>query len=131
MDFQSAVDKKTKLNQQRLILQLFGYRNCNPKDRQNLKTKTQQVAVLCGKPIYIFRELMHYLEEHHVVAPGYSFMQKAVGAAITFESNRLAKIVRDELQPSAVEALNLLMDDSEGLYEIIQLKREPKKIQCE
>ena len=78
------------------------------------------------KPIYIFRELKHYLEEHRIVAPPYSFMQNTVGAAITLEQNRLGKIVRDELQPSAVEALTRLLDDSEGLYEITLLKREPK-----
>ena len=122
----SALEKRTRLRQQRLILELFNYRNCNDEEREKLNTKAQQSAVVSGKPIYIFRELKHYLEEHRIVAPPYSFMQDAVGAVITLEQNRLGKIVRDELQPSAVEALNRLLDDSEGLYEITLLKREPK-----
>ena len=113
-------------SQQRLILGLFDYRTCDAKERENLNTKAQQAAVVCGKPIYIFRKLMHYLEETRIVAPGCSLMQDTVGAAITFEQSRLAKIVRDELQPSAVEALNRLLDNSQGLHEITLLKREPK-----
>ena len=92
-----AVDKKTRLKQQRLILQLFRSRVCTSEDRANLNAKAAHAAAVCGKPVYIFRELTRYLEEHRIVVPGYSFMQDTVGAAITAEQNRLASIVRREL----------------------------------
>ena len=99
----SALEKRTRLRQQRLILELFKYRNCNDEEREKLNTKAQQSAVVSGKPIYIFRELKHYLEEHRIVAPPYSFMQATVGAAITLEQTRLGKIVRETVE--AVAAL--------------------------
>ena len=121
-----AVDKKTRLKQQRLILQLLRCRHFKPQDRENFDAKAAQAASVCGKPVYIFRELTRHLEEHRIVVPGYSFMQDTVGAAITAEQNRLASTIRRELPPSAVEALNQLLDDPEGLHEITLLKREPK-----
>ena len=35
--------------------------------------------MICAKPIYVFRELIHYLADQRMVAPGYSIMQDTVG----------------------------------------------------
>lgn len=118
--------KVTRLKQQRLILELCNYRACDAAARQVLMTKAQQVARVCGKPIYIFRELMHYLEEQQIVAPGYSFMQDVVGQAISYEQDRLSTVVKSHLAGADADALNRLLEDAPGLYEITQLKREPK-----
>jgi exonuclease VII large subunit len=101
----SAVDKHTRLKQQRLILQLFNYRSCDAKTRQKLAAKAQQSAAVCCKPVYIFRELMHYLSEHNIVAPGYSFMQDTVGQALSFEQKRLTTIVGNHLTSYDIEVL--------------------------
>ena len=120
----SAVDKHTRLKQQGLILQLFDYRSCDAETRQKLAAKAQQSVSVCSKPVYIFRELMHYLSEQNIVAPGYSFMQETVGQALTYEQKRLTTIVGNHLTSSDLEALSSLLDNSEGLYEITQLKAE-------
>ena len=128
-DFQSSdfdITKVTRLKQQRLILEIHNYRSCDASQRQQLTSKARQVAKICAKPVYIFRELMHYLQEQRIVAPGYSFMQNTIGKALTDEQERLTNIVRKHLMPSDVENLNCLLEDSTGLYEITQLKREPK-----
>jgi hypothetical protein len=56
----SSVDKLTRLKQQRLILELLKYRSCDAKERRQLETKAREAAAVCGKPIYVFRELMQY-----------------------------------------------------------------------
>jgi hypothetical protein len=122
----SAVDKHTRLKQQRLIRKLFDYRSCDAETRQKLAAKAQQSVSVCSKPVYIFRELMHYLSEQNIVAPRYSFMQETVGQALTYEQKRLTTIVGNHLTSSNLEALRSILDNSEGLYEITQLKREPK-----
>jgi len=53
-------------------------------------------------------------------------MQETIGRALDFEQKRLTTIVRNHLKPSDISALNNLLDNSESLYEITQLKREPK-----
>ena len=120
------VAKGTRLRQQRLILELFGYRICGEKERRQLEEKARQEAAICGKPVYVFRELMDFLEEQRVVAPGYTSLQDIVGGALTFEQNRLATIVRRHFDPSERETLRNLLNDSEGLYEITRLKRDPR-----
>ena len=122
----SAVDKDTRLKQQRLILERFNYRSCDEEQRSLLEVKARQAAMVCGKPVYVFRELMNYLAEQRLVAPEYSFIQDMVGRALTYEQNRLIIITRDYLKQSDIEALKSLLDDSQGLYEITQLKRDPK-----
>jgi TnpA family transposase len=118
--------KVTRLKQQRIIIELCNYRTCAEAERQALINKAQQAARVCGKPIYIFRELMHYLEEQCIVAPGYSFMQDVVGQAIAYEQDRLVTVVQQHLTTADTEVLNRLIENAPGLYEITQLKREPK-----
>jgi hypothetical protein len=126
MDDLSAIDHRTGLRQRRLILKLYNYRNCDAEARRQLETKARQAAMVCSKPIYVFREIIHYLQTERIVAPGYSFLQDTVGKALHFEQKRLKAIVRHHLTPSDIEALKALLSDLQGLYEITLLKREPK-----
>lgn len=122
-----SIDKFTRLNQQRLILELFGYRSCGSEEKKQIEKKARQTVKVSGKPIFIFREVMNYLFEQRIVVPGYSFIQETVvGQAITFEQNRLTAIMQDHLKQPDIQALKELLEDAQGLYEITQLKREPK-----
>ena len=53
-------------------------------------------------------------------------MQDTIGQALTHEQERLATILSTYLSPSDQDHLNQLLEDAPGLYEITQLKREPK-----
>lgn len=122
----AAIDKNTRLRQQRLILKLFRYQNCGAAERQRLEAKARQAAAICSKPVYIFRELTRFLEEEHIIAPEYSSLQDSVGRAITFEQQRLTGILRRHVTPADHEALRRLLEDMDGLHEITRLKRDPK-----
>jgi TnpA family transposase len=121
-----VIDKQTRLKQQRLILELHRYHLCGREERQELEQKAQQSAKVYSKPIYVFRELVNYLTERKIVIPGYTLMQDIVSQALTNEHNRLTKIVRDRLKKSELEAFERLLAESPGLYEITQLKQEPR-----
>ena len=89
-------NKRTILKQRQQILKLFGYRLCTPTDRQNLFLRAQHAARISSKPIYILRELLHFLTEQRLVKPGYTFLQEElVGKAITAEGKRLATMRRE------------------------------------
>ena len=118
--------KVTRLKQQRLILALCSYRLCDAAERQALLHKAQEAARVSGKPIYILRALLHELEEQRLVAPGYSWLQDVVAQSLVLEQDRLSAVVKRTLTTTATEALNQLIEDGPGLYEITQLKREPK-----
>lgn len=120
------ITKVTRLRQRQLILDLFNYRACDANERQQLEEKARFAARVSSQPIYVFRELLNMLTEQRIVAPGYSSMQDIVSNALTYEQNRLITIVRKQLAETDRDALNALLDDSPGLYEITLLKREPR-----
>jgi Domain of unknown function (DUF4158) len=59
----NQINKFTRLKQQHLILELFKYYNCDTKERQKIEIRARRVAAVCSKPVYIFREIIHYLHE--------------------------------------------------------------------
>ena len=120
------LNKRTRLKQQHVILALCDYRSCDAQVRQHLAAKARDTARVSGKPVYIFRELLHYLDEHRIVIPGYSVLQEVVSKALTYEQHRLTTIVRDALTVADTEALQHLLEEGEGVYALTQLKREPK-----
>ena len=126
IDALSAMNKRTNLRHRATILALHKYRICDAEERQKLALKAQHAATVSSKPVYIFRQLLDYLSEQRIVVPGYSSMQDIIGNALTYEQNRLRTIMGERLKEDDVIALNALLDDSQGLYEITLLKREPK-----
>jgi TnpA family transposase len=120
------LNKRTRLKQHRLILALCNYRHCDAPARQHLAAKARHAATVSAKPVYIFRELLHHLDEHRIVAPSYSFLQELVSKALTAEQHRVTTIVRRALTVADTEALEYLLEEGAGLYALTQLKREPK-----
>jgi TnpA family transposase len=123
---QPDITKVTRLKQQRTILKLGNYRNWNSKEQVKLDVRARQAATVYSKPIYVFRELMHYLAEQRVVAPGYSTIQDIVGKALAYEQRRLAGIANDHVDQFTRKSLKRLLEDTQGLYEITLLKRDPR-----
>ena len=126
------LNKRTILKQRQRILELFHYRLCTPTDRGRLFLRAQQVARISSKPVYVFRELLHYLTEQRIVSPGYTVLQEEiVGKALTAEAKRLTTMLQTQMSPTECMALDQLVafaDNNEtgGLYTITLLKRQPK-----
>jgi hypothetical protein len=120
------ISKVTRLKQQRVILTLCNYRHCDAAARHQLAVKAQQAARVCAKPVYIFRELWHFLTTQRLVAPGYTVLQELIGQALTAEQQRLITVVRTHLEPADITAFQRLLEEAPGLYAITQLTHEPK-----
>jgi TnpA family transposase len=120
------ITKVTRLKQQSLILELLQYRVCGEEERQQMRTKAQQMAQISSRPIYVFRELMAYLTRQRLIAPGYTIMQEMIGDVLQREKERLIAITKFHLTEDAIMALNDLLANPCGLYEITRIKREPK-----
>ena len=124
MDFR--VDKDTRTKHYDLLLALYDYRRCNKHDREQLAQKARQVARLSSHPVYVFREVMTYLKERHLIAPGYRVLQDMISQALSFEENRLIGLAQAHLDAETVITLQALLQNPARLYEITHLKREPK-----
>lgn len=123
-DFQ--VFKDARLDQQGKILDLCRYRPCDLAMKQHLVLKARETARIDSKPIFIFRELMQYLADERRMAPGYSFFQDTIGQALDYENERLVNIVQQHLTDTERQQLAGLVAESDELYEITRLKRNPK-----
>jgi TnpA family transposase len=120
------ISKVTRLRQQRLIMELLNYRSCGDEEWNLLRSKAQQLARISSRPIYIFRELLAYLTRERIVVPGYTMIQEMIGDVLQREKERLVAIASSHLTAGDAVALNNLLDNPHGLYEITRLKREPK-----
>ncbi len=124
------LNKRTILKQRQRILELFQYRLCTPTDRGHLFLRAQQAARISSKPVYVFREILHYLTEQRIVSPGYTVLQEEIiGKALTAETKRLTTMLQTKLPPTVCVALDqLVVDNNEtgGLYSITLLKHQPR-----
>lgn len=71
LNFSGKVSQTTRLQQQKLILNLYDYRVADADIRATLIAKAEKLSMLYSRPIYIFRELLNYLEQHKIVLPGH------------------------------------------------------------
>lgn len=122
------VTKVTRLKQQKLILGLFNFRACDAVDRGVLRTKAEQAAKISTKPLYILRELIEHLSRQRRVSPAYTSMQDIVGRALSSENGRLIGLLEARLEQPDVDTLRQLLDDSDGLHKITQLRQQPKDV---
>jgi hypothetical protein len=120
------LSKPTRLEQQRFILKLFGYRLCDAAAKTALDQKAKRVAQLSTQPIFILREMLQYLAHQRVVAPGYTYLQDLIGRTVTGERRRITQLLKDALTPPVERQLAALLVADEGMYRISVLKHEPK-----
>ena len=108
------------------MLQLFDYRPCHSRIREELEHKAQRIARLSTQPIYLLRELLHYLTQQRLVAPAYTVLQDMVGRVITGELQRVTLLL-ETLSPAEQEQqLDTLLQAEEGMYRISAFKHEPR-----
>lgn len=118
--------RHARLAQQRLILTLFDYRLCDSSARKELEKRAERIAMLSTQPIYILREILHFLTHQRIVAPAYTVLQDMVGRVISGEIQRVTRLLETLLPPQLEQQLNALLQAEEGMYRISAVKQEPR-----
>jgi len=121
-----GLSKPTRLEQQQVILKLFGYQLCDAGAKSKLEQKAQRVAMLSTQPIFILRDALQYLTNQRIVAPGYTYLQDMVGRIVSGERRRLIRLLGQVLTAAVEQQLSALLEADEGMYRISILKHEPK-----
>jgi hypothetical protein len=116
----------TLLNHRRLIAKLHNYQFCDRKMRNQIEKIARNSAKISSKPIFVFREIIHFLEVNRIILPGYTYLQDVVSKSLIAEEQRLKTVLQNNLTSTEIKQLDELFSDSAGLYEITNLKREPK-----
>ncbi|MEQ9442752.1 MAG: Tn3 family transposase [Cyclobacteriaceae bacterium] len=129
----SSVSKPTRLTQQKMILTLTGYQSTTPAIRKLLLDKAQYLARIHSKPIYIFRELVHFLHHRRIVLPGYSVLQQhIVSKALVRERTRIEQLLNRHVSAQEMTLLDVLLEkedndqtSSQPYYRLTYLQQEP------
>ncbi len=116
----------TLLKHRRIIAELHNYQFCGRRKRNLIEKIARNSARISSKPIFIFREIIHFLEVNRIILSAYSFLQDIVSQSLIAEAQRLKTILQNKLTTADIKQLDELFSDSGGLYEITNLKREPK-----
>ena len=88
-----------------------------------MTSKAKQVVRIFSKPVFVLYEMLHFLANQRIVAPGYTVLQDMVSNVLADEQQRLGQIIRNRLTATDVEALELLLTKPRGLHEITRLKK--------
>ena len=121
-----ALSKPTRLEQEQTILALLGYRRCDGAAKTELELKARRIAMLSNQPITILREALQYLENQRIMAPGYRFFQDLVSRVAAGERRRITEMLEQAMTPAIKQQLAALLVAGEGMYQISELKHEPK-----
>ena len=121
-----GLSKPTRLEQQQVILKLFGYQLCDTGAKSELEQKAKRVAMLSTQPIFILREVLQYLLNQRIVAPGYTYLQDMVARTVSGERRRITDLLGQALTGAVEQQLEALLQADEGMYRISLLKHEPK-----
>jgi TnpA family transposase len=121
-----ALSKPTRLEQQQTILSLLGYRRCDGAAKAELEDKARRIAMLSTQPITILREALQYLENQRSMAPGYRVFQDLVSRVATGERRRMTEMLEQAMTPALKQQLAALLEAGDGMYQISELKQEPK-----
>jgi len=116
----------TSLKHRRTIAELHNYQFCGRRERKMIERFARNAAKISGKPIYIFREILHFLDTRRIILPGYSFLQDIISKALNLEDQRLQITLQNKLTETDTKQLEGLLSDAEGLYEITNLRREAR-----
>jgi len=121
---QSSVTKRTKFHNYARILKCVAYTFLNQNTHEQLIQKALVCATICVDPRYLFEQLILFLEEHHIVLPGYSTLQKIISQSLTLESQRLYTLVAQHIPESIDMTLKKLLISGEDEKKDKEAERE-------
>ena len=74
IDNLATIAVNTLLKHRRTIAELHNYQFCASRERNLIENIARSSAKISSKPVFIFREIIHFLEVNRIILPGYSFL---------------------------------------------------------
>ena len=121
-----AITKHEHYAQRAMIAELFGYRLWSAEFLPSLTQQAAQIVRRDVTPGFIVAELIAYLNEHHIVRPGYTTLQTLISEALSAERRRLGSLLAEVLDGAARDALTQLLVRDDTLSELAALKQDAK-----
>ena len=120
------ISRTTRWTNQSRILQLFNYQLATEEAQIKLQEKAARIVTVYSKSLFVFKELIHFLENHRIVIPGYSTMQDLVGNALSDEKKRIEVLTKKHIPQDMLNSLKNFLSTDHGVHEVTKVKKEPK-----
>lgn len=118
------ISRPTRLELEHKILKLFDYKICTTEIRQQIEALVSELVSIDNDPIFIFKEVVRYLQKNRVIIPGYTILQELIGKAITVEEKRLAALLNKFIKKDIRLKLDKLLETNNNIHEVTHLKKE-------
>ncbi len=100
------ISRPTRLELEHKVLKLFDYKIPTTIVKHQIQESISEIVSIDNDPVFIFKEIVCYLQKNRIVLPGYTILQEMIGKAITAEEKRLAsllnKFIKKDIQKTIV-----------------------------
>lgn len=108
------------------IWQLTGFQGSKQEIYRSIQLMLSSKVTVNVNPVYLFYEILLYLQEKKMILLGYTTLQELISEAITTEQHRLCAILEKNITPSVKWMLDSLLTADDGLYALTAIKKDPK-----
>ena len=109
-----------------LITKHFSYQGWDSAFYAQLQEQAYVIVQRDVNSTVIALELLTYLQEHRIIRPGYTTLQRLVSEVINQNNNKLIKIIKDSLTSADVLLLQNILTEDDGLSKLAAIKQDAK-----
>jgi TnpA family transposase len=121
-----AITKHEHYTQRAMISRFFGFQLWSAGFLEQLKQQAASIVTRDISPGFVAAELIIYLNEHEIVRPRYTTLQKLISKALVVERSRLGRQLAEVLDSSTRTKLSQLLVHEDTLSELAALKQDAK-----
>jgi len=121
-----GVWKKTRLDQRKLILKLYGYKSWDESTVSYFMAKLLKLSKIHANHVDVFKEAFVLLRQTRTILPPYRVLQGCLSKAISQEKERLKIILDKKITKSLKSQLNKMLKDDDSICNLSFLRLEAK-----
>jgi hypothetical protein len=103
------ISRPTRLDLEHRILKIFDYQICTAEIKERIKVLATEIVTIDSCPLFIFKEVAHFLQKNRVILPGYTVLQELIGGAISNEEKRLAGLINTCVNKDIQNASSIIL----------------------
>ena len=121
-----VITKHEYFAQRTLIAELFTYQLWSADFLPQLRKQADQIVRRDVAPGFIVAELITYLNEHKIIRPGYTTLQRLISETLSAERQRLGSHLAGVLDEAAKNTLAQLLVHDDTLTELAARKQDAR-----
>ena len=120
------IDINKHYSAQKMICGIYNYKRSDAEFIVNLNRYAKRLTTRDLQPKFVFDELLEFCEQHKIIRPKYSTLQRIVSKAISREEKRLTLKLERLLNKIEKNHLDSLLAKDALFHNLTLLKKDPK-----